>query len=441
MAKKSIFTRLLFSTLAIVLSQNLLIYWLWQEQLLNANAIIALMCAILLGLPLLFKWRLAPIKHALGALDNGVSALKDQDFSLTIHNQKYIEVSDLIKVYNELTSVLRHERLDIFQRELLLDTVIQSTPVSLVLTNSNGSIVYSNLAARKLLKQKHNINGENFLKLTSNLSPMLQQATQDKTNGLITEIVETQSTVYNINCREFTLNGREHFLFLYKNMTAEMSQKEIDLWKQVIRLISHELNNSLAPIASLTRSAKKIIETPEHIHLLNDVLETIGNRAHHLNEFIGQYAKFARLPKPNKQSVVLQKFVQQLETLTKVTVKSELYSEKGTFDAGQIEQVIINLVKNAKESGSAIEDVGLQIKQQANLLEFAIFDRGSGLSDAQMQQALLPFFTTKKTGSGIGLALCNDVVSNHGGKLKLANREHGGLCVSFALDLREHKTD
>jgi nitrogen fixation/metabolism regulation signal transduction histidine kinase len=168
--------------------------------------------------------------------------------------------------------------------------------------------------------------------------------------------------------------------------------KQSDMWKQVIRLISHELNNSLAPISSLTRSAQKILKQPEHTHMHVEVLETIGNRTHHLHDFISQYAKFARLPKP------------QIKTLTNVNCYIDVVRESANFDPAQIEQVVINLVKNAKESGSDLSEVTFTLKQQAHMLDFIIDDRGSGLTEIQHQQALLPFFTTKQTG--IGLALC-----------------------------------
>ena len=111
--------------------------------------------------------------------------------------------------------------------------------------------------------------------------------------------------------------------------------------------------------------------------------------------------------------------------------------EQAIFDAGQIEQVIINLVKNAKESGSELTDVSFEMKQQSRQLIFNVFDRGTGLSAKQQQQALLPFFTTKPTGTGVGLALCNEIVIGHQGKLRLYNRQQGGLCVSFSLELTD----
>lgn len=437
MAKKSIYRRLYVSVCLLFVAFALLVSATLQFEQLN-NGLLTLFTLIFVTvLAFLFKWQLSPLSKSLTALDDGIKSFNDNDFSLTIQNQHFVEVEKVINIYNELATVLRNERMDIFQRELLLDTVIQSTPVALILTNRAGSIVYSNASAKHLFDQSNKLNGTNFFSLLSSLSPELKKATENQYNGLVTEISDEQSMVYNVNCQRFMLNGREHNLYLYKNMTAEISRKETDMWKQVIRLISHELNNSLAPIASLTRSAKKIIEKPEHTHMLHDVLETIGNRTNHLHQFISQYAEFSRLPQPNIKAVDLKAFFNNIASFSEVKCELDIYRQQASFDAGQIEQVVINLIKNAKESGSAIEDVGFKLQQQANLLTFTIYDRGCGLTDTQMQQVLLPFFTTKSTGTGVGLALCNEIVNSHGGNLRLNNRDHGGLAVSFSLDLSQ----
>jgi len=436
MVKKSIFKRLYISVCSLILLYGLLLSWMLAQGDLPSILPLGLTGVTLLLLGFIFSWQLAPLKKSLTAIENGISAFNDSDFSLTIHNQHYLEIEQLVCIYNELATTLRNERMDIFQRELLLDTVIQSTPVALVLTNKNGSIVYSNISAKQLLKHNKKIEGLNFHQIQGNLSPALQQATLAKKTGLVTDICDEKSITYNVDCRHFLLNGREHSLYLYKDMTQEMSRKESDMWKQVIRLISHELNNSLAPISSLTRSAQKILKQPEHIHMLNEVLETIGNRTHHLHDFISQYAKFARLPKPQIKTVDLSSFFKHIKTLTDVSCHIDVVRESAKFDSAQIEQVVINLIKNAKESGSDLSEVSFILKQQAHMLHFIVNDRGSGLTEIQQQQALLPFFTTKQTGTGIGLALSNEIVSNHDGQLRLINREDGGLSVMFSLTFK-----
>jgi nitrogen fixation/metabolism regulation signal transduction histidine kinase len=331
---------------------------------------------------------------------------------------------------------MRDERMAIYQRELLLDTVIQSTPVALILTNNHGHIVYSNLAAKTLLNQKMVLDGMKFSDIYQQMPQALMEATANKQNGLITEKLNDETIVYHLNYQSFTLNKQQHNLYLYKNLTSDMSRKESEIWKQVIRLISHELNNSLAPISSLTNSAKKVIGSGENQHMLPDMLDSISRRSAHLHQFIEQYAHFARLPQPNKSAVELRAFIQTITQLCSIETVTRFEAETLLCDAAQIEQVLINLIKNAKESGSTLSDVLLCVYQKADHVTFEVTDQGKGMTEQQLLQALLPFYTTKSQGTGVGLALCNEIVIAHGGKLKLENQKSGGLKVAFSLSLK-----
>lgn len=399
--------------------------WLWAILFIgNAMIILAVSSA------------LTPLKEVLQALDIGVNSFNDKDFSITIDNQQYSEFSLIIDTYNNLAKIMRDERMAIYQRELLLDTVIQSTPVALILTNNHDHIVYSNLAAKTLLNQKKTLEGMKFEDIYQHMPHALMEATANKQNGLITEKLSDETIVYHINYQSFTLNKQQHNLYLYKNLTADMSRKESDIWKQVIRLISHELNNSLAPISSLTNSAKKVIASNKNQHMLPDMLDTISRRSDHLHKFIEQYAHFARLPQPNKAAVALRTFIQTITQLCEVEAVTRF--ETGTLfcDAPQIEQVLINLIKNAKESGSSLSKILLRVYQTAQHITFEVTDQGKGMTEQQLLQALLPFYTTKSQGTGVGLALCNEIVIAHGGKLKLENQKEGGLRVAFSLSLK-----
>ncbi|BDX05473.1 sensor histidine kinase [Planctobacterium marinum] len=396
---------------------------------------VAVTLIALLVLAVVLKQALHPLTGVLSSVQDGVSAFQEEDFSLTIHKNGYSEIDKIAHLYNQMAGILRSERMNIFQRELLLDSVIQSTPVAMLLADNRQRVVYSNLAAKQLLQMQKSLEGFAISELLAQLPEALQQAVQREQDGLVTYMVDDQTLVFNVNFQRFMLNGQNHTLYLFKNLSQEMGRKEIELWKTVIRMISHELNNSLAPISSLTRSARRIVAEPEHLHLLNDVLETIDRRSQHLSGFIKQYAEFAKMPPPQLQSVELLSFFEQLKTLLAVNCHLDVLNTHGYFDPAQIEQVLINLVKNARESGSPESDIGFNLSQQANRLVFLVFDRGTGLSPEQLQQALLPFYTTKEHGSGIGLALCNEIVAAHGGKLRLYNRDHGGLCVSFEFSL------
>jgi signal transduction histidine kinase len=215
-------------------------------------------------------------------------------------------------------------------------------------------------------------------------------------------------------------------------MTRELSRQEVATWKRVIRVISHELNNSLAPISSLAHSGAELARRGD-TERLPGVFATIGERARHLHGFIAGYASFAKLPTPQPVSIEWQPFLESLSLHCQYRLASPPPERAGHFDAVQIEQVLINLIKNAHESGSADNEVTLSILEVGRELRIAVADRGPGMTETVLAQALLPFYSTKRSGTGLGLALAREIAEAHGGRVLLANREGGGLQVSLVL--------
>ena len=435
---RSLFSRLLGYMALIICSYGLLIYWLMSY---NATSFFIIVITLLaIGTTaVLIKHSLAPLREMIDAMDVGVRSFKNNDFSITIHNKQYDELGKLLDTFNELSQVLREQRLTLFQREQLLNRVIQETPVAIMLTNDNERIMLSNTAAKHLLGYHQRLDGELLPELIDGMPATLQQATRDKRSGLFSEMSANEKISYSLTCHHLTLNNKSHQLFLYKNLTKDISRKESDIWKKAIRLISHELNNSLAPLKSLTSSAKKIIDAPAHLSMLPSVLDTIGERIESLHVFLTQYATYARLPAPKMQSINLNELVASVAGL--MNVKGKVSSEPIIIngDKAQLEQALLNLIKNATESGSELERIEVNLSQQQEQTLLLVTDGGQGMSEQQLQQALLPFYTTKHQGSGLGLALCNDIVIAHAGKLTISNlvREEkiSGLQVAITLPL------
>lgn len=377
------------------------------------------------------------------AVHDGVMSLRDHDFSLSITPVPHGDLKDLVLAYNSLGDLLRRERLDLYQRELLLDTVIQTTPLVMVLTNTAGRIVYSNIAARQLFHSGHKLEGLEFPVLVADAPAPLREALSATEDTLFTMEIAGEPQVYHLSQRGFLLNAQPHRLVLLKQLTRELAAQEVAIWKKVIRVIAHELNNSLAPISSLVHSGRLLArEMPEQAAktALERVFTTIGERTAHLTSFIDGYARFAKLPRPRPAPVSWSDFLGGLEGAMRFRTVGPLPRRAAYFDAGQLEQVMINLLKNAAESGSATDDIAVTVREEREgwpmgppgcTLEVA--DRGSGLSDNVLRDALLPFYSTKPTGTGLGLTLCREIVEAHGGRLSITNRPGGGAMVSVWL--------
>ena len=375
---------------------------------------------------------MAPITRLLTALGDGVASFKDGDFSVSLNPKRDDELGALVQLYNSAGEVLRRERQSLYQRELMLDTVIQSTPWALVLSNANDRVVYSNVAARQLFHQGRRFEGRAFAEVLQDAPETLREAVRAGRDGMFSVQREGEDEIYYLSRERFTLNAQRHDLYLFKQLTRELNRQEVAIWKKVIRVLSHELNNSLAPITSLAHSGRILAGQADNAKLAG-VLGTIEERAQHLKHFIDGYGRFAKLPAPRIESVDWAGFVASLSGLAPFTLEGGLPAEPGRFDATQLQQVLINLLKNAHESGSPKEAVTLSVRQAPQGLRLDVGDAGPGMSADVLEQALLPFYSTKQSGTGLGLPLCREIVEAHGGRISLANRAEGGLVVSVWL--------
>ena len=305
---------------------------------------------------------------------------------------------------------------------------MQTTPLALVLTNANDAIVFGNIAARQLFGAGRKLEGLKFSTVLARAPQPLRDAVDGGTDSLFTVDQAGEAEIFHLSSRRFTLNGQPHRLLLFKQLTREMAAQEVAIWKKVIRVIAHELNNSLAPITSLAHSGQALAGAPDAERLAH-VFSTIEERASHLATFIDGYARFAKLPRPSGRRHV-EAVARQAHGHFQVSGTRAGARVSGWFDAPQIEQVLINLIKNAVESGSPQDEVTLGVAERNGGCTLEVKDRGSGLSDEVLRDAPLPFYSTKPKGTGLGLTLCREIVDAHGGWLSIANREGGGAVVT-----------
>lgn len=386
-----------------------------------------------------------PVRRLLRALNGAVASYRDGDFSLSLVVDHRGELGRLIQAHNELGSALREQRHQLVQRELLLDGIAQNSPVSLLLVDPHQRIVFSNLAARHLLNEGRSLQGLDFRAVLAASPPQLREAFHAREDVLFSVPGEENDETYHLSQRRLGLGGRPHLLVTIRQLTRELSRQEVAVWKKLIRTLSHELNNSLAPISSLAKSGAELARRGEHA-ALPQVFATIGERATHLHRFIAGYANFARLPVPQRERVSWQVLCEQLQRQSSFVLAGPLPAEEGYFDRAQVEQALINLLKNAHESGSAPDAIELAVSKSDRSQRIEVRDRGCGMSQAVLSQALLPFYSTKRSGTGLGLALAREIAEAHGGHVRLANREGGGLVVTLLLPLpagsaHPHKAD
>lgn len=448
--KRRSFTARLFLRLLPVLALAAALPWMLAFWLDHGWLVTVMSAAVLLSL---MWWSLrratAPVRSLLRALSGTTSSYRDGEYNFSVYWPGNDELGDLVNAHRELGDVLREQRQGLVQRELLLDTMVQNTPVSMLLLANGGDgvqrVVFSNLAARKLLHSGWKLEGQRMQDVLEAMPVELRDAIMRGGDSLFAvrgsadgDDVEDDDDeqVYHLSRRNFHLNGRPHDLLLVRLLTAELRRQEVQTWKKVIRVISHELNNSLAPIASLAHSGGELVRRGK-TERLEEVFATIEDRARHLEGFIRGYAKFAKLPQPHLQTVQWLQFLTGLQhqiPFRMADIPDDLVSR---VDIAQLGQALLNLLKNAHEACAEAEppnaDVELRLTRLPQWLRLEVLDRGKGMNEAVLQNALMPFYSTKRNGTGLGLALTREIVEAHGGRVSLQNRREGGLCVAIFL--------
>jgi len=448
--KRTSFTFRLFLRLLPVLALAaagpwLLAYWMdqgWLVTLVSAVVLLVLMWWTL-------RRATAPVRSLLRALSGTTSSYRDGEYNFSVYWPGNDELGDLVQAHRELGDVLREQRQGLVQRELLLDTMVQNTPVSMLLLANGGDgvqrVMFSNLAARKLLHNGWKLEGQAMQNVLETMPVELRDAIERGGDSLFAvrgpgdvddEADDDDEQVYHLSRRSFHLNGRPHDLLLIRLLTAELRRQEVQTWKKVIRVISHELNNSLAPIASLAHSGGELVRRGK-TERLEEVFATIEDRSRHLEGFIRGYARFAKLPQPQLQNVQWKQFLAGLQLQIPFRMADIPEDLQGRVDIAQLGQALLNLLKNAHEACAEAEppndDVELRLTRLPQWLRIEVLDRGKGMNEAVLQNALMPFYSTKRNGTGLGLALTREIVEAHGGRVSLQNRREGGLCVAIFL--------
>jgi len=409
---------------------------------------------IILAMMLLHREKLQQ-QRTLQALFDGLQNLQDGDFSISLtenyHQKMNAQQHQLILLFNQVTEKLREEKQSLYQRELLLDKVVNASDVVTVLVNHRNTVIFANRAAQHFFNSGALL-GQLWSTLLEQQMPDLLQH-HDKNNAIIqlqinenvndiapsdtsTKAIKTEQS-WHLSRHQLKLHASSHQLILLKPITKELHQQELQTWKKIIKVINHELNNSIAPISSMCHSGLILADRLNEPQL-NRVFNTITGRIKKLSEFIQSYSQLARLSIPRKQPFDIVKTFELLQNLYQLELTTSTAAMIINADESQIEQLLINILKNAKEfSPDCPTQVILNI--QGGMLNVCIRDYGPGMTLEVMKKAFLPYYSTKTNGSGIGLSLCREVVDAHQGTMTLNNHPESGLQVTVRLPLTGNK--
>ncbi|MEP7343306.1 MAG: ATP-binding protein [Acidobacteriota bacterium] len=373
----------------------------------------------------------------LQTLSNLLAALREGDYSIRGRAvNKDDPLGDVVREVNALSSTLRSQRLGAMEANVLLRRVMEEIEVSVFAFDSEHRLRLVNRSAERLLdRPSAQLLGRTAeeLRMQDCLEGEPARTLQRSFPGGISNVTANFSARWALKRSTFREDGKPHQLVVIADLSRALREEERLAWQRLVRVLGHELNNSLTPIKSIARSLENLLEREPRPSDWEDDLERglsiISTRAESLTRFMTAYAKLAKLPRPDLKPVDVGAWVRQvvgLETRTKVEL---LPGPELTIqgDRDQLEQLLINLVRNAVDAarqtgGSAC--VGWRVNN--GFLEVFVEDEGQGLSNTA--NLFVPFFTTKPGGSGIGLALSRQIAEGHGGMLTLENRPGGKGC-------------
>lgn len=364
------------------------------------------------------------------------------DFTNTYPEKKSGSSRDLLyHEFNEILRKFREIRADKEAQHQYLRTIVQHIGIGIITFDVDGEVQIMNNAAKKLLdiKMIKNINQ------IGREHPNLQNSfTELKTGGrdlikITKNDDEVQLAVYAI---ELSLLGKAFKLVSIQNIQSELEEKEMEAWQNLIRVLTHEIMNSVTPISSLAatveteldeflKNGKNINEIPDDtIEDFYLSVKTIHNRSESLIKFVSDFRNMTRIKLPNLEPVEVESMIKHVLMLLKpdsersnITVNCSVKPELTVnIDREQIEQVIINVVKNAIQALAAAEKENKSLTITAMPTEgggayISVADNGTGIEEEALKKIFIPFFTTKKNGSGIGLSLSKQIMRKHGGNI------------------------
>jgi len=409
-------------------------YWLWlgdhPPELRVQGTLTLLIISFWLGYGVSVRMR---VIRPLQTMANLLSALREGDFSIRARwAQRDEPMGDVCAEINSLGNVLKAQRLGALEATALLRTVMEEIDVAVFAFDSQETLRLVNRSAQELLAAP----AERILGHSAADLGVRDWLEGDDSRVLSTAKFPGGTGRWGMRRTSFREGGLPHTLVVIADLSVPLREEELKAWQRLVRVLGHELNNSLAPIKSIAGSLNSMLKraprAPDWEDDMRSGLEIIETRADGLSRFMQAYARLAKLPQPSLAQTPIVPLIRRAAALESrleivITGGPDLTAN---VDAAQIEQVLINLFKNAVEA--ALETRGgvrVSWLRKGTAFEVRVEDDGPGL--ANTANLFVPFFTTKPSGSGIGLLLCRQIAENHGGSLSLRNRDGAVGCVAL----------
>ena len=371
------------------------------------------------------------VESHVDTLEEFFAAVNYEDFT-----RRFVEEdvdSELKGAFNRVLARFQDARAERDVQAGYLETVVRHVPIPFIAVRSDGSLSLVNNPARRLTGMSTLAHLDQLAELDPNLPARMreleagsQQLLQSKLRGVPAEL--------RVSVSEIRMDSGVERLYSIENLSGELTARESSAWRNLIRVLTHEIMNTLTPVTSLAQTTSGMLDDESAKEDIREAVQTIARRAEGLTEFVLRYRELLKVPQPDPTSVPVKKALASIATLMGATLADvELGVEvmpaslEVTADSALLDQVLVNLVKNALE---AMVDTAAPRLVLGGRLDFGrtlvtVSDNGAGIDEHTLEQIFVPFFTTKREGSGIGLSLCRQIMTAHGGEIAVASGKDG----------------
>lgn len=363
-------------------------------------------------------------------------SIKNEDYSLQFPENESLEsLSELNKGLNKLNHLIRETQIKNKSQEQYFQEILKEASIGILTFNKKGHILFSNPTAKKLLNHEHLNHIKQVAMINQDLYEMLQN-TLPFDKKLFDFSNERESSQLVIKASRIVLNEKPLLLVIIQDIKSELDEKETDSWIKLIRVLTHEIMNTIAPITSISESLLKqhksnITFDKNQTATITKGLQVIQEQSHNLTAFVQSYRTLLNVSKPDKEIIDVAILFEKIQELMReefhrkeidFSIKIHQDSLQVFADEKQITQVLLNLLKNAVQASINNKDSVIVLGAGINKSEekyIAIMDNGVGISPEELEQIFIPFFTTKPNGTGIGLSLSKQILIQHGGSLNV----------------------
>ena len=354
----------------------------------------------------------------LNSIAGGMDLLRAQDFSSRLAPVGQREADRIVQVFNRMMDQLKEERLRLREQNHFLDLLISVSPMGVMILTLDEKISMTNKAALEFMDEgpEENLIGKSMDELNGTLAEELKRLPK----GATETIRLSNSRIYRCSRLSFIDRGFAHPFYLIESLTSDVMKAEKKAYEKVIRMIAHEVNNSVAGIASTLDTVNDALQTIDDTEDLQEVMKVCIERSFSMSRFITNFADVVKIPEPQLEEVSLndrvfacKRFMENVCQSRDIDLQMNLCEENPTvsIDTSLFEQVLINIIKNAAES---IGEKGcITIHTSASPLMLEIGDTGQGISKETETMLFTPFFSTKPNGQGIGLIFIREVLMKH----------------------------